>query len=95
MAISRDDVVYIAELAKLRLTEAEIEAFAGQLSSILEYAEALNALDTDAIPPTASVMPQQNALADDVPHETLDRDVLLRNAPDAEVGQFRVKAILD
>lgn len=95
MAISRDDVIYIAELAKLRLTDAEIEAFAGQLSAILEYAEALSALDTEAIPPTASVIPQQSVLAEDVPHETLDRDILLRNAPDAEVGQFRVKAILD
>ncbi len=95
MAISRDDVIYIAELAKLRLTDAEIEAFAGQLSSILDYAQALSTLDTDAIPPTAAVIPQQTLLAEDVPHQTLDRDVLLRNAPDAEVGQFRVKAILD
>ncbi|PJF39804.1 MAG: Asp-tRNA(Asn)/Glu-tRNA(Gln) amidotransferase GatCAB subunit C, partial [Phototrophicales bacterium] len=92
---SRDDVVYIAELAKLRLSESEIEAFTEQLSAILDYAQALSALDTEAIPPTASVIPQQSLLAEDVPHNSLDREILLRNAPDAEAGQFRVKAILD
>jgi aspartyl-tRNA(Asn)/glutamyl-tRNA(Gln) amidotransferase subunit C len=53
MKLSREQVLHIAELAKLALTEEEVELFAEQLSEILEYAERLNALDTEAIPPTA------------------------------------------
>lgn len=95
MAISREDVLYIAELAKLRLEEDEVEALSEQLSAILDYAEQINQLDTEHIPPTASVIPRHSVMGEDIPHETLDRDILLRNAPDAEVGQFRVRAILD
>jgi aspartyl-tRNA(Asn)/glutamyl-tRNA(Gln) amidotransferase subunit C len=95
MALSREEVLHIAELAKLHLDDSEIEAYAEQLSSILDYAQQLNQLDTDQIPPTASVIPQESVLAEDEPRPTLDRETLLRNAPDAEVGQFRVRAILD
>jgi aspartyl-tRNA(Asn)/glutamyl-tRNA(Gln) amidotransferase subunit C len=95
MALSRDDVQHIAELAKLNLTEAEIDQYVEQLSDILAYAENLSQLDTDAISPTASVLPLRNILADDEVQATLDRQILLNNAPDSEAGQIRVKAILD
>ncbi|MCB9435458.1 MAG: Asp-tRNA(Asn)/Glu-tRNA(Gln) amidotransferase subunit GatC [Anaerolineales bacterium] len=95
MALSRAEVQHIAELAKLHLTDAEIDAYTEQLSAILDYALELNSLDTDAIPPTASVLPLQNVMADDVVQPTLDRATLLRNAPDSEAGQIRVKAILE
>lgn len=95
MALSRKEVLHIAELAKLHLDEDEIAAYAEQLSAILDYAQELNLLDTAQIPPTASVIPQESVLAEDEPQQTLDRETLLRNAPDSEVGQFRVKAILD
>lgn len=95
MALTREEVLHIAELAKLRIEEHEIEMYAEQLSAILDYAQAINKLNTDDIPPTASVIPQESVLAEDEPQPTLERDTLLRNAPDAEVGQFRVRAILE
>lgn len=95
MALSRAEVEHIAELAKLQLSEAEIEAYAKQLSAILAYAQELNQLDTDSISPTASVLPLQNALAEDEVHETLARDILLRNAAESEAGHIRVQAIFD
>lgn len=95
MALSREQVEHIAELAKLRLTDEEINRYGEQLSAILEYFEALDALDTDAIPATASVLPLTNIMREDKAHQTLTRDEILANAPDMESGQFRVKAVLD
>jgi aspartyl-tRNA(Asn)/glutamyl-tRNA(Gln) amidotransferase subunit C len=95
MTLDRAMVAHIAELAKLQLTDEESERFAGQLSDILAYAERLGALDTDAIPPTASVLPLRNILRPDVIGPSLPRDEALANAADAADGQFRVDAILD
>jgi aspartyl-tRNA(Asn)/glutamyl-tRNA(Gln) amidotransferase subunit C len=93
--IDRAMVEHIAELAKLRLTEDEINLYAGQLSAILDYAERLQALDTDAIPPTASVLPLRNVLRPDAAQGSLLRDEALANAADTADGQFRVEAVLD
>lgn len=95
MALSRAEVQHIAELAKLHLTDTEIDAYTEQLSAILDYALELNSLDTDAISPTASVLPLQNVMAEDIVQPTLDRATFLGNAPDSEAGQIRVKAILE
>jgi aspartyl-tRNA(Asn)/glutamyl-tRNA(Gln) amidotransferase subunit C len=95
MALSREQVEHIAELAKLQLTDDEIEQFRQQLSDILAHFEQLNELDTSDIPPTATVLPLRNVMRDDEPRRTLTRDEVLANAPDAEDGLFRVKAILD
>jgi aspartyl-tRNA(Asn)/glutamyl-tRNA(Gln) amidotransferase subunit C len=93
--IDRQMVEHIAELAKLQLTEQEIDLYAGQLSAILEYAERLQAVDTDAIPPTASVLPLRNVLRPDVVKPSLSRDEALANTADATEDQFRVEAVLD
>lgn len=95
MKIDRSMVEHIAELAKLQLTEDEIERYAGQLSAILEYAEKLQAVNTDAIPPTASVLPVRTVLRPDVAQPSLDHDAALANAADTAEGQFRVEAILE
>lgn len=95
MSLTRKDVEHIAELAKLRLTEEEIASYQGQLSAILAHIEELNQLDTDAIPPTASVLPLNNIFAEDVVRPSLLTEEVLRNAPEAEAGQFRVRAILE
>lgn len=95
MTIDRAMVEHIAELAKLQLTDQEIDLYAGQLSAILEFAGRLQALDTDAIPPTASVLPLQNVVRPDVAQPSLARDEALANAADAADGQFRVEAVLD
>lgn len=96
MALTRAQVQHIAELAKLRLTDEEIDRMTPQLSAILEHAARLQELDTDAIPPTASVVPLQNVMRDDHVVPSLPRDDVLANAPDKDArGEFfRVRAIL-
>ncbi|MBN1681753.1 MAG: Asp-tRNA(Asn)/Glu-tRNA(Gln) amidotransferase subunit GatC [Anaerolineae bacterium] len=95
MKVDRQTVEHIAELAKLQLSETEIERFAEQLSDILNYAERLQELDTDAIPPTASVLPLSNVLRADSAQPSLPRDEALANTADQAEGQFRVEAVLD
>lgn len=95
MKLSRAEVEHIAELAKLGLTEEEKEKFRGQLSAILEYAEMLQKLDTEAIPPTATVLPLQNVMRPDEVAPSFSREDILANAPDAVEGCFRVRAILE
>jgi aspartyl-tRNA(Asn)/glutamyl-tRNA(Gln) amidotransferase subunit C len=93
--LTREQVMNIAELAKLDLTEAEIEHYGDQLSAVLDYAERLKQLDTDDIPPTATVLPLQNVMREDIARPSLPRDKALANAPSAVDGQFRVDAVLD
>jgi aspartyl-tRNA(Asn)/glutamyl-tRNA(Gln) amidotransferase subunit C len=97
MALTRDQVAHIAELAKLALTEAEMETMARQLSAILDYAARLQELDTAAIPPTASVLPLQNVMRADQVTPSLPRAEVFANAPDQDAeGQFfRTRAILE
>jgi aspartyl-tRNA(Asn)/glutamyl-tRNA(Gln) amidotransferase subunit C len=93
--LSREQVIDIADLAKLDLTEQEIEQYADQLSAVLDYASRLEQLNTDDIPPTASVLPLQNVMREDVVRPSLPRERVIANAPAAIEGQFRVDAVLD
>lgn len=95
MELSREEVRNIAELAKLDLTEAEVELYAGQLSNILGYFQRLQELDTSHIAPTASVLPLKNVLRPDVSTEPLPPEKVVLNAPEAMDNQFRVSAVLD
>ncbi len=95
MKLSREQVIDIADLAKLDLTEQEIDQYAEQLSAVLDYADRLNELRTDDIPPTASVLPLQNVLREDEARPSLPREQVLANAPAAVDGQFRVDAVLE
>lgn len=95
MKIDRATVEHIAELAKLALTDDEITLYAEQLSEILDYAEMLQALDTESISPMASVLPLTNVLRPDVAQPSLPREVALANAADSAEGQFRVEAVLE
>ena len=95
MELSHDTVKSIAELARLDLSDAEIETYAGQLSHILEYFEHLQSVDTSHIEPTASVLPLTNVMREDVAGQPLTSDEVIANAPDAEDNQFRVSAVLD
>jgi len=95
MKLSRAEVEHIAELAKLELTEEEKIKFCEQLSAILEYAEMLQQLDTEAIPPTATVLLLQNVMRPDEVAPSLPQEDILANAPDAAEGCFRVRAILE
>ncbi len=93
--LSTDEVRYVAELARLELTPAEIEAFAAQLSAVLEYAAALQQVDTEHVPPTTSVLPLCNVMRADEPEPSLAVDEALANAPDRQDGYFRVRAVLE
>ncbi len=95
MTLTLAEVEHIAELARLRLTEAETARFREQLSAILDYAARLQDLDTGDIPPTASVLPPRSVLRPDEPRPGLTVDELLRNAPQAEDDQFRVPPVLE
>jgi aspartyl-tRNA(Asn)/glutamyl-tRNA(Gln) amidotransferase subunit C len=93
--LSREQVMEIAELAKLNLTELEIEQYAEQLSAVLDYASRLEQLDTSDIPPTATVLPLHSVMREDQVRPSLPREQALANAPSAVEGQFRVNAVLD
>ena len=92
--ISRDDVAHVARLARLQLTDEELDLFTGQLAAVLEHAGDVEALDVDDVPPTAHPFPLVNVLRPDVPAPTLDRDEVLAQAPAAEGGRFKVPPIL-
>lgn len=93
--LSANEVRHVAELAKLRLSEAEIEQYAGQLSAILEYAERLQEVDTSSVPPTPYILPLVNVMRDDVTEPCLSNAEALANAPDSEDGFFRVRAVFE
>ncbi|MDX1435173.1 MAG: Asp-tRNA(Asn)/Glu-tRNA(Gln) amidotransferase subunit GatC [Anaerolineales bacterium] len=95
MSLSIEEVRHIAELARLKLTDEELETYRVQLSSILDHVDSLQDLDTSGIPPTSSVLPPQTVLRQDEPRPGLTLDQVLKNAPDAEKGQFRVPPVLD
>jgi aspartyl-tRNA(Asn)/glutamyl-tRNA(Gln) amidotransferase subunit C len=95
MSLTLSEVEHIAELARLELSEKEKERYREQLSAILDYAARLRELDTSGIPPTSSLLSTGNVLRPDQPRPGLPSEVLLRNAPQTQDGQFRVPKILD
>lgn len=90
MGLRREEVMHIAELAHLELSEAEIERFQEQLSAILDYAARIQALDTASIPPTASVLPLTSVLREDEVQPSMPRDEALRNAPESLQDCFAI-----
>ena len=95
MSLTRAEVQYIAELAKLQLTEAEEALYQEQLSDILDYVQRLNTLDTTAIPPTATVLPLRSIMRDDVARPSLPAEDILANAPARAGDAFEVRVILE
>ena len=88
--IDREQVLHVAKLARLRLSDAEVERMTGELSNILEHVERMDELDLDGVEPTSHVVELQNVLRDDVPRESLSRERALEGAPDAADDGFRV-----
>jgi aspartyl-tRNA(Asn)/glutamyl-tRNA(Gln) amidotransferase subunit C len=95
MELSRERVEHIADLAKLELSEGEIATYQAQLSAILEHFEKLQELETEEIPPTATVLPLRSVTRPDEVEPPLARGKALENAPEAEDGCFRVPAALE
>ena len=87
-------MAHVAVLARLDLTEDELERFTGQLGAVLEHAADIAALDIADVPPTAHPLPLVNVLRDDEVRPGLDRDEVLGQAPVVEDGRFRVPRIL-
>lgn len=92
--ITRDDVAHVARLARLELSDDELETFTGQLAAVLEHAEDVEALDLADVPPTAHPLPLTLSLREDVVGETLTPEEVLAAAPSVEAGRFRVPPIL-
>ena len=90
MAISRDEVVHVARLARLALTEEELDKFAGQLDAILEAVGKVSELDLSDVAPTTHVVQLENVLREDVPRPCLPREKALEQAPDATDEGFSV-----
>ena len=95
MNLSREEVEHIAQLARLELRDEEKALYQEQLSAILGYFERLQALDTEAIPPTATVLPLRSVMREDEVQSPMKREDILSNAPADEDGCFQVPAVLD
>lgn len=92
--LSKDDVIHVAKLSRLRLTDEEIEHFGEQLSNVLGYMSKLSELDVEGVEPMAHALDVTNVLREDVPTEGMPTDEALANAPHQANGFFRVPKIL-
>ena len=95
MSLTPDEVRHIARLARLGLSEADVEHFSSQLSSILDYFEELKQVDTNDVPPTAYALDLHNVLRADETAPCTDPADVFANAPVQENGYFRVRAVLE
>ena len=95
MKLSREKVEHIAELARLALGDEELALYQEQLSAILEHFARLQELETEAISPTATVLPLRSVMRADESRPSLPREDVLANAPAAEEGCFRVPAVME
>ena len=95
MAIDRKDVRYVANLARLNLSDEEEDRFAGQLGDILDYVERLQEVNVDSVDPFISAASGGNVFREDRAHESLPLSDVLRNAPEDDGGGFLVPKVVD
>jgi aspartyl-tRNA(Asn)/glutamyl-tRNA(Gln) amidotransferase subunit C len=88
--IDREQVLHVARLARLELSDEEVDRMSAELSGILGHIETIGALDLEGVPPTSHVVPMTNALRADEPRPSLERDVALASAPAVRDGGFEV-----
>jgi aspartyl-tRNA(Asn)/glutamyl-tRNA(Gln) amidotransferase subunit C len=88
--IEREQVLHVARLARLALSEEEVEAMSRELSGILEHVDKISALDLDGVEPTSHVVALENVLRPDEPRPSWPRERVLEEAPDPAAGAFRV-----
>jgi len=88
--IDRDQVLHVAKLARLRLSDEEVETMVGELSGILEHVDRIGNLDLEGVEPTAHVVALENVLRADEPRPSLPRGIALASAPEPSDGAFRV-----
>jgi aspartyl-tRNA(Asn)/glutamyl-tRNA(Gln) amidotransferase subunit C len=95
MAITRDNVLHVAKLARLELTELEVDRMQRDLNGILDYVNQLSELDTTDVPATAQVAVVSAPFRSDVPHQCLPHEVALSQAPRSSSDGFAVPAFVD
>ncbi|WP_449621743.1 Asp-tRNA(Asn)/Glu-tRNA(Gln) amidotransferase subunit GatC [Robertmurraya sp. Marseille-Q9965] len=93
--ISTEEVKHVANLARLAVSEEEVQKFTQQLDKIITFAEQLNELDTENVEPTSHVLDMKNVMREDVPAKGLPREEVLKNAPEHENGQIKVPSIIE
>jgi aspartyl-tRNA(Asn)/glutamyl-tRNA(Gln) amidotransferase subunit C len=93
--IDRKDVEHVARLARLALSEAELERMRSELAAILQYVEKLNTVDVEGVEPTAHAVPLVNVMREDEVEPSFDREAMMRNAPDRAGEFFRVPRIIE
>lgn len=95
MAISKEEIIHIAKLASLNLSEEEIEGYAKDMTEILGFADMINSVDTDQIKETIAANENYNVFRKDEVIPSTDRDVLLQNAPSKDEGMFRIPKVIN
>lgn len=95
MSLSKGQVEHVARLARVGLTDDDIERFSHQLSDVLDYFDRLRQVDTENVPPTSHTLPLHNVMREDEPQPACDVADILDNAPDVEDDRIRVRAILE
>jgi len=95
MKITREQVIYVAQLARLSLPEEQIEMYQGQLDQILDYIDRLNQVDTSNVEPTSHVIPITNVFREDDVKESLPAEEVLANAPQKEDFSFCVPKVIE
>ena len=95
MPLSREEVLHIAQLARVGLSEEDVATFQEQLSEILDHFETLKALDTEGVEPTSHPLSLESVMRPDEVRPSLPREEVLANAPLADADAFRVRAVLE
>ena len=92
--INTDTVKHIAYLVRLGISGEEAQKFSGQFSSIIDYFNMLNEVDTENVPPASDITDNKNVLREDIVKPSMDREEFLRNAPQSERGYVKVPTVL-
>lgn len=95
MAISKEEIIHIAKLADLNLSEEEIERYANDMTNILEYANMINSVNTEEVGETIGANENYNVFRKDEIIQDFDREVLLQNAPSKDDGMFRIPKVIN
>ncbi len=95
MKITKDEVLHVANLARLELNSEGVEKLADQIAAILDYVDTLNQVDTTGVSPTSHAIFLSNAFREDIPHQHLANEDALANAPDKDKGAFLVPKVIE
>jgi aspartyl-tRNA(Asn)/glutamyl-tRNA(Gln) amidotransferase subunit C len=95
MALTREEVLHVARLARVGVTDEDVTKFQNQLSQILDHFDVLRRIDTEDVPPTTHTLPLSNVMAQDDPRDSLSQEEVLKNAPLDQNGYLRVRAVLE